>query len=111
MPLYLFLPFDNKGKVYTWSIVILDKPNVYTNMVVTKRRRICVGFSVTIDLCGMKRRKDWEFIPGLFCLHITLLPFSSTIFTMHRVSNITTKDSKKYTATNFLSCGNFFNIS
>lgn len=101
MPLYLFLPFDNKGKVYTWSIVILGKPNVYTNMVGTKRRRICVGFSVTIDLCGMKRRKDWEFIPGLFCLHITLLPFSSAIPTMHRISYIRTKDTEKHTSANF----------
>lgn len=37
MPLYLFLPFDNKGKVYTWSIIILDKPNVYTDAVVMKK--------------------------------------------------------------------------
>ena len=74
-----------------------------------RRRRISVGFSVTIDLCGMKDRKDWV-IPGLFCVNAIYLPFSPAIFTMHRISHITTEDSKKKSAANFLSSRNFFNI-
>ena len=33
-----------------------------------RRRRISVGFSVTIDLCGMETQKKLGIIPSFFCL-------------------------------------------